>query len=171
MATLNAQFLDFLDWWLDELRGVWARLAPKQKQSTGDWIVSLADDGIRVREANAPELKSILLALNASADEISAFLQTGLRQKRPTFDVVIQPGLFLTRQLATRRLPVRQARTMAELDLLASTPIDPAQVHVVFADHPERACSYHVVKIKTLATVLDALRRLGGRSTQLGRLR
>ncbi|RWD47027.1 MAG: fimbrial assembly protein [Mesorhizobium sp.] len=163
MATLKTEFLDFLDWWLDELRGVWTRLVPQQERSsTGDWIVSLADDGIRARAPNASEFQSIPLTLNASADEVLALLQTGLRRKRPTFDVVIQPGLFLTRQLAARRLPLRQARTMAELDLLASTPIDPAQVHVVFAQHLEHGCSYHVVKSKTLAAVLDAIRRVGG---------
>ncbi|CCV09520.1 conserved hypothetical protein [Mesorhizobium metallidurans STM 2683] len=139
-------------------------LVPKQERSsTGDWIVSLADDGIRARDANAPEFQSIPLALNASADEVLALLKTGLRRKRPTFDVLIHPGLFLTRQLAARRLPLRQARTMAELDLLASTPIDPAQVHIVFADHVDQDCFYHVVKTKTLAAVLEAVRRVGGK--------
>ncbi|MER9137677.1 PilN domain-containing protein [Mesorhizobium sp. M0830] len=163
MATLNTQVLDFFDWWLDELRGVRARLAPKHRQATTcDWIVSLADDGIRAREANAPEFQSIPLALNASSDEVLALLQGGPRRKRPTFDIRIEPGLFLTRQLAARRLPLRQARDMAELDLLASTPIDPAQVHVVFARHAEQDCFYHVVKAKTLAAVLEAVRRAGG---------
>ncbi|WP_246675360.1 hypothetical protein [Mesorhizobium sp. B2-3-4] len=45
---------------------------------------------------------------------------------------------------------------MAELDLLAATPIDPAQVHIVFATTSEEDSSYHVVKAKTLAGVLDA---------------
>ncbi|MER8805107.1 PilN domain-containing protein [Mesorhizobium sp. M0998] len=51
---------------------------------------------------------------------------------------------------------------MAELDLLASTPFDPAQVHIVFAEHTEQGCSYHVVKTKTLAAVLEGVRRAGG---------
>lgn len=163
MATLNAQVLDFFDWWLDELRGVWTRVVPtKQQASTADWIVTLADDGIRVREANAPEFQSIPLALTASSDEILALLQGGSRRKRPTFDILVQPGLFLPRQLAPRRLPLRQARDMAELDLLASTPIDPAQVHVVFGKPIDQDSSYHVVKVKRLAAVLDAVRRAGG---------
>lgn len=163
MAAFNVQCLDFFDWWLGDLRGAWVRLVPRQRQSsTGDWTVSLADDGIRVREANAPEFKSIPLALNASVDEISALLQTGLRRTTPIFDLRIQPGLFLTRQLAARRLPLRQARNMAELDLLASTPFDPAQVHIVFTEHARQDCSYHVVKVKTLAAVLEAVRRVGG---------
>ncbi len=163
MATLNAQFLDFLDWWLDELRGVWTRVVPGKEQApTGDWVVSLADDGIRIREANAPEFQSIPLALTASADEILALLQGGLRRKRPTFEILIQPSLYLTRQLSAGRLPLRQARDMAELDLLASTPIDPAQVHVVFATQVAQDCFYHIVKVKTLAGVLDAVRRAGG---------
>ncbi|MER9918741.1 MULTISPECIES: PilN domain-containing protein [unclassified Mesorhizobium] len=161
MAGLGAQCLDFRDWWLEELRG--ARLSPKQKQApTGDWIVSLADDGIRVREAGAPEFQSIPLALTASSDEILALLQGGRRVRRPRFDIVVQPGLFLTRQLAPRRLPLRQARDMAELDLLAATPFDPAQVHVVFARDGREDSAYHVVKGKTLAAVLDAVRRAGG---------
>ncbi|MER8583585.1 PilN domain-containing protein [Mesorhizobium sp. M1423] len=161
--TLNAQFLDFLDWWLGELRGVWLRVVPKQKRSsTGDWIVSIADDGIRARAAGAPEFQSIPLPPSASADEIFAQLQTGPRRKRPTFEIQIHPGFFLTRQLAARRLPLRQAGAMAELDLLASTPIDPAQVHIVFAARPEQSCRYHVVKTKTLVAVLEAVRRAGG---------
>ncbi|MER8887674.1 PilN domain-containing protein [Mesorhizobium sp. M0816] len=163
MAAFNGQFLDFFDWWLDELRAVWARVVPKQKlSSTSNWIVSVADDGIRVRETNAPEFQSIPLPPNASADKISELLQTAVQRKRPTFEIQIQPGLFLTRQLAKRRLPLRQARSMAELDLLASTPIDPAQVHIVFAEHSDQHCSYHVVKTKTLAAVLEAVRLAGG---------
>lgn len=69
-------------------------------KASGDWIVNLADDGIRVREAGAPEYQSIPLALTASSDEILALLQGGRRVRRPRFDVVIQPGLFLPRQLA-----------------------------------------------------------------------
>ncbi|MER8522699.1 PilN domain-containing protein [Mesorhizobium sp. M1076] len=168
MATLNEQLLDFFDWWLDELRGVWTRVTLKQKRSyTGEWMIGMADDGIRVRAAGAPEFQSSSLALNASADEISALLQTGRRHKRPTFDILIQPGLFLTRQLAGRRLPLLQARSMAELDLLASTPIDPAQVHIVFVEHSEQDCSYHVVKSKTLTAVLQAVHRIGGTVSSL----
>lgn len=163
MATLNEQFWDFFDWWLGELRNVWARVVPTQERSsTSSWVVILSDDGIRVREVSAPEFQSNPLSLTASSDEVRALLQNGLRRKQPTFDLRIQPGLFLTRQLAARRLPFRQARNMAELDLLASTPIDPAQVHIVFAEHAEHDCSYHVVKSKTLTAVLEAVRRVGG---------
>ncbi|RWF70029.1 MAG: fimbrial assembly protein [Mesorhizobium sp.] len=163
MAAFNVQCLDFFDWWLDDLRGAWTRVVPGQKQSSAsDWIISLADDGIQVVEAGAPQFQSIPLPLDSTAEEISMLFQTGRSRKQPTFDILIQPSLFLTRQLATRRLPLRQARTMADLDLLASTPIDPAQVHLVFAKHPEQGCSYHVVKTKTLAAVLDAVRRTGG---------
>ncbi|MER8583554.1 PilN domain-containing protein [Mesorhizobium sp. M1423] len=51
---------------------------------------------------------------------------------------------------------------MAELDLLATTPIDPAQVHIIFAKHAEQDCCYHVVRTKTLAAVLESVRRVGG---------
>ncbi|MER8963826.1 PilN domain-containing protein [Mesorhizobium sp. M0701] len=163
MATLNEQFLDFCDWWLDEVRGVWTWVSPGQKRScTGEWIINMADDGIRLCAAGVPEFQSIPLPPSASEDEISALIQTALRRKRPTFEIQIQSGLFLTRQLATRRLPLRQARSMAELDLLATTPIDPAQVHIVFAKHADQDCCYHVVKTKTLAAVLEAVRRGGG---------
>ncbi|MER8615172.1 PilN domain-containing protein [Mesorhizobium sp. M0199] len=163
MATLNEQFPDFFDWWLDELRGVLTRFIPEQKRAfTGDCMVSIADDGIRVRDANAPEFHCIPLPPNASANEISALFQTGAQPKRPIFDLSIQRELFLTRQLAGRRVPPRQARSMAELDLLASTPIDPAQVHIVFAEDPQQDCSYYVVKTKTLAAVLESVRRIGG---------
>lgn len=173
MTTFNAQVLDFLDWWIDELRGVWSRAAPRQRKASGSgWTISLADDGIRVSETGAPEFQSHPLApplaLTASPDEILAVLKAVSRRKRPAVDIQIRHGLFLTRQLSARRLPLRQARDMAALDLLASTPIDPAEVHVVFAKRLEQAgdreqgCAYHVVKAKTLAAVLDAVRRAGG---------
>ncbi|WJI53527.1 hypothetical protein NLY44_13100 [Mesorhizobium sp. C089B] len=79
MAGLGAQCLDF--WWLEEPR--WARLSPKQKQApTGDWIVSLADDRIRVRDAGAPEFQPIPLALHATTDEISTPLAVMRTQPR-----------------------------------------------------------------------------------------
>ncbi|WP_352999194.1 hypothetical protein [Mesorhizobium sp. M0808] len=43
---------------------------------------------------------------------------------------------------------------MAELDLLASTPIDPTQVHILFGEQVEQDCSCYVVKTKTLAAVV-----------------
>ncbi|AZO33069.1 fimbrial assembly protein [Mesorhizobium sp. M1B.F.Ca.ET.045.04.1.1] len=145
------------------MRAIASRIIPRQKQtSTSDWIVALADDGIRVGRAGAPEVQSVPLTPNAPANEISTLLHAGNRRKRPSFDVLIHSGIFLTRQLGALRLPPRLARTMAELDLLASTPIDPAQVHLVFAASPEQGCSYHVVKTKTLSAVLSAIHAVGG---------
>ncbi|MGX5805652.1 PilN domain-containing protein [Bradyrhizobium sp. Arg314] len=160
MTAIEPQLLGFCDWWLGEMRTIASRITSGQRQtSTSDWTVALADDGIHVGKAGAPEVQSVRLPL---ANEISTLLHAGNRRNRPSFDVLIHSGLFLTRQLGARRLPFRLARTMAELDLLASTPIDPAQVHLVFAASPEQGCAYHVVKAKTVSTVLDAIRAVGG---------
>jgi len=161
MMKINAQVLDSVEWWLDQLRRFLA-IASKQRQSNADWFVDLADDGIRLNEIKRAKFQSAPLPLDANASEISTILQTSHRRNRPSFDIRIEPSVVLIRELAPIRLPPRQARAMAELDLLASTPIDPKQAHIVFIDDPKSGCAYHVVKTKTLAPVLEAIRAAGG---------
>ena len=166
MATYAAQVLDGFDWWRDELRAAWACLARKAKHTKpSDCTITLADDGIRVHAAGGPEFQSPPLPLDAASDEIAEFLRSGRRH--PSVAVQIDGALLLTRQLSARRLPVRQARDMAELDLMAATPIDPAQVHIVFADGADGGASYLVVKTRTLAAALEAIRAVGGNLASL----
>jgi len=153
------QILDGFDWWGDELRAILGSLATKYGPARpSGWVIAIADDGIRVQLAGAPEFQSRPLDLDASVDEIAALLTA----KHPSVAVRIESSLALTRRLATHRLPARQARSMAELDLLASTPLDLSHVHILRTALPEQGCSYHVVKTKTLSSVLDAVRSTGG---------
>ncbi|TPM16330.1 PilN domain-containing protein [Mesorhizobium sp. B2-3-5] len=166
MATYKTQFLDGFDWWRDELRAVWASLVPRAKQSKpSDWTIGIADDGIRVHAAGGPGFQSRPLALDATADEIAAQLRTGRRH--PTVAIQLDSTLSLVRHLAARQLPARQARDMAELDLMASTPIDPSQVHIIFTDGADGGCFYRVLKKKSLAPALDAVRAVGGNPSSL----
>ncbi|TGP85414.1 MULTISPECIES: PilN domain-containing protein [unclassified Mesorhizobium] len=161
MATYKAQALDGFDWWRDELRAAWSSVARKTKQpKPSDFTITIADDSIRAHAAGGPEFQSPPLPLDATPDEIAALLRSG--RKHPSVAIHIDSALLLKRQLGARRLPVRQARDMAELDLMASTPIDPSQVHIVFADEAEGGSSYFVVKKKTLAPALEAIRTVGG---------
>lgn len=161
MATYKAQVLDGFDWWRDELRAAWASFVPGARRAkSSDCSIGIADDGIRVHAAGTPEFQSRPLEQDSTSDEIAALLRTGRRH--PTVAIRIDGALALKRQLGARRLPVRQARDMAELDLMASTPIDPSQVHIVFAGDADGGCSYFVVKKKTLAPALDAIRQVGG---------
>jgi len=157
----NALGRNFFDWWLDQLGRLWPT-SSRQRQPNVDCYVKLADNGVRLRVARTAEFQSTSLPVDATASEISALLQTGQLRDSPSFDIQIEPSLFLTRDLAPKRLPPRQGRTMAELDLLASTPIDPKQAHIVFTDDPKGGCVYHVVKTKTLAPTLGAIRAAGG---------
>ncbi|QPC90773.1 PilN domain-containing protein [Mesorhizobium sp. INR15] len=166
MATYKSQVLDGFDWWCDELRAVWLSLISTSKQpKPSDWTIGIADDGIRVHAAGGPEFQSRPLVLDATGDEIAAQLRTGRRH--PTVAIQLDSTLALTRQLAARRLPLRQARDMAELDLMASTPIDPSLVHIVFTGDGDGGCSYRVVKKKTLAPALDAIRVVGANLSTL----
>lgn len=181
MTFNTAHILDFFDWWSGELRSAWESLFAATKGLPPNWTIAFCDDGIRVHRKGAVEFQAPPLPLNASADEIAAAFGQQVKDRTaraalpiragsPTVAIEIREGLFLKRRLAARRLPVRQARAMAELDLLASTPLDPSQVHVLFganAGQGTRAeagedVSYYVVKDKTLKPVLEALRPIGG---------
>lgn len=161
MATYKAQVLDAFHWWNKELLTVWANLALKAKHpKPSDFTNVISNDGIRVHADGDPEFQSPPLDAYAISEEIAALLRLGRR--RPSIAIRIDSGLILKRHLSLQRLPARQARAMAELDLMASTPIDPKQAHIVFTDDSVRGCSYHVVKAKTLAAVLEAIRTAGG---------
>lgn len=182
MTFNTASILDFLDWWSGELRAAWTSLFAAKQAPGPDWSIALCDDGIRVHRKDAPEFQSQPLPVDASADEIATAFgpETFGDRKAPatlpiqrralTIAIEIRDGLFLKRRLAAR-LPVRQARAMAELDLLASTPLDSSQVHILFgADIGQGTdvrtgddVSYYVVKRKTLKPALEALRQqIGG---------
>ncbi|MDX8525885.1 PilN domain-containing protein [Mesorhizobium sp. MSK_1335] len=166
MATYKARVLDGFDWWCDELRAVWSSFAPNARQpKPSDSTITLADDGIRAHAVGGPEFQSPPLPLDATLDEIATLLRAGRRH--PSVAIRIDSALILKRQLGGRRLPVRQARDMAELDLMASTPIDPSQVHIVFTDGAGDGSFYLVVKKKALAAALDAIRAVGGNLASL----
>ncbi|MGY2992131.1 PilN domain-containing protein [Mesorhizobium sp. URHB0026] len=166
VARYKGQFLDVFDWWCDELRAVRGSLVPQtDRLKTSDWTIGIADDGIRLQAAEGPKFQSRPLELDAIADDIAAQLRTGRRH--PTVAIRIDSTLVLTRQLSTQRLPVRQARDMAELDLMASTPIDLSQVHIAFTESADSGHSYRVIRKKTLAPALDAIRAVGGSLSSL----
>lgn len=154
--TLNV-YLDTFDWWTGELRSAW-----EAKQTPApDWSVAFCDDGIRIHRKDAPEFQFPPLPTGASTEQIAAtFGQDGIRNR--TIAVEIRDGQFLKRLLAARRLPVRQAREMAELDLLASTPLEPSHVHILFGTGAGKGSQYYVVKRKTLKPALEALEQIGG---------
>ncbi|PBC08185.1 PilN domain-containing protein [Mesorhizobium sp. WSM3859] len=161
MATYKAQVLDGFDWWRDELCAAWTSLARMTRQpKPSDFTTTIADDGIRVHAAGGPEFQSPPLPLDATPDEIAALLRSGRRH--PSVAIRVDSAILLKRQLGARRLPVRQARDMAELDLMASTPIDLSKVHIVFADRADGGSSYLVVKKRTVAAALEAIKAVGG---------
>lgn len=166
MAAYKAQILDGFDWWRDELRAVWASFVRLAKQAKPpDWTIGIANDGIRVYAAGTLEFQSQPLEPDATSDEIAALLRVG--RKHSSVAIRVDSVLALKRRLGVWRLPVRQARDMAELDLMASTPIDISRVHVVFADPVDDGCLYLVVKKKTLTPALDAIRSVGGTLSSL----
>lgn len=175
MKPWMAQVLDFFDWWLEEIQSLGWQKKSGTPADAPDWIVDLAEDGIRIHGKNAAEFQSPPLDLGAPANEITPKLDMRLGKSR-SCDIRLSTGICLKRQLAPYRLPRRQARAMAELDVLASTPIDPSQVHLFFTTDAGVDCSYYVVRRKTLAPVIEALGasgisicsiRIGGREAAL----
>lgn len=152
---------DAFDWWLRELRAMFSKLIPSRVAAEGDWLVSVATDGLRVDRRGAAPFQSPPLPLDAAVDEIVGRLDSAEGSQGHIVDIEVRQGRFLRRELSMRRLPRRQARAMAELDLLASTPIDPTGVLFVFNDEPHGGCGYSVVKRKTLAGVLEAIGMTG----------
>lgn len=155
-ATKN-QLLDLFDWWLDALRVAVGR-APSAKSSAMNSEVSLfiRADGIGIVPRSL-EPAPVLLPRDADGQKI--FSAISLRAEQ--VDVRIHHSLVLTRHLATQRLPIRQAREMAELDLIASTPVDLTQIHIVFSARHGAECYYHVIKRHILTPALDAIRLSG----------
>ncbi len=57
---------------------------------------------------------------------------------------------------------------MAALDLMANTPIEASQAYLLFTDSTGNGCAYHVVKKKTLVSVIEALQGIPISSVQIG---
>nr|WP_230980534.1 hypothetical protein [Oryzicola mucosus] len=74
----------------------------------------------------------------------------------------LQKSDYLLRTLGPKRLPERTARAMAELDLVATTPISPSDVHILFSNDPEFSNVYCVVKRNLIAPLLLDINQAGG---------
>jgi len=160
MSRTKDQFVDLFDWWLDELRGVFApAFCRKKSMEKGGASLTIQSDGIVVMRRKSGAAPAPIRH-DANAEQILSAFQL-LGSIDGLVDVRVHSSLTLTRLLASRRLPARQARAMAELDMLASTPLDPFQVHIVFTDQQGSGCRYRVIKRKALAPALDAIRRSG----------
>lgn len=160
MKQWMAQVLDFFDWWFEEIQSLVLRNKSPSRSSAPDWTVHLAEDGIRIHKTDGAEFQSPPLDLRASARDISEKFEPRLGKLR-SCDVRLSNSICLKRQLASYRLPRRQARAMATLDLVATTPIDTSQARLLFTDSSGMDCAYHVVKKKTLASLVEALNASG----------
>lgn len=157
MNAWTSSFLDALDWWLGELRDVARKVGIKKNEpNQAVWTIRLADDDIRIHGA---EVATSQLSADANSSDVATLLGGALRHiKGVTVDIQVDGALVLKRQLAPRRIPKRQARAMADLDLLASTPIDPAEIRVIFPRNDNAVCDYFVVKKQRLASVVEGIR-------------
>ncbi|CAM5351585.1 hypothetical protein MAUB1S_06067 [Mycolicibacterium aubagnense] len=171
MKPWMTQALDFFDWWSEEIRDLVSRNKPRMPDRAPDWTVDLAEDGIRIHGRDEAEFQSLPLDLKASAREIAEKLGIPSAKAR-SCDIRLDGAICLKRSLAPYRLPRRQARAMAALDVMATTPIDIAQVHLFFATPAGSDSTYYLVKKGTLGPVVEAVAthgisirtiRIGGR--------
>jgi general secretion pathway protein L len=159
MSVLKDHITDLFEWWRHELRGICAHSIPQKRTVTSkDVSLLVSSDGIKVEFGHA---ESSVVSHDAGMQPIYSALQFAVGASVERVDIRIHCDVILARQLASRRLPARQARAMAELDLIAATPLELSQVHVVLADRQGAECRYYVIKRKTLAPALEAIRLSG----------
>ncbi|WP_432288771.1 PilN domain-containing protein (plasmid) [Aminobacter sp. BA135] len=159
MSVLKDHITDLFDWWRHELRALCAYPFSKKRTIPHKGVSLLVSaDSIKVEFGHA---ESSVVSRDASMQQVFSALQFAVGASVERVDICIHSDLILARQLVSHRLPARHARAMAELDLLAATPLELSQIHVVFADRQRAGCRYHVIKRKTLASALEAIRLSG----------
>lgn len=152
MGEWLGQVRDFFDWWCNEIQ-LGIRL---QKSVVG------RDDNPDICEVHTDSVCADGWGTMAGHNVVVTSAPLGhLTGSATRLDVVVARSHLLTRHLTKQRLPTRQARKMAGLDILAETPFDPSQVHVIFTSDDETGCRYHVAKRSTLEPVANAMRDAG----------
>jgi general secretion pathway protein L len=159
MNRAKDQVIDLFDWWVDELHTAYARmLGRKIVAKASEATITIGSDRIGVSTNNSAAQETVVPRDACSELILSAVQAIG---HVGSLSIRVHSSLALRRYLTSARLPAAQARAMAELDMLASTPLDPFEVHIVFTGHHKDGCLYYIVKRKTLAPALEAIRRSG----------
>lgn len=162
--SVSGDIGDFRDWWLEELRALLpvVRRDRTAKRRQCDYRIHLARDRLTIRRPAGDV--AVETTLQDLAGELGTLFRTA-RQHQPTVEIVLEPGRYLERHLAGFRLPKRRAREMAALDVRSSTPLDPADVLLLFAKRdrtrPGHRC--FIAKKQVLAPVVAAVEGASGR--------
>lgn len=100
------------------------------------------------------------LVSKSGNEECSLSYESCLAAK--SIEIELRKFDYLIRTLGPKRLSNRKSRAMAELDLVATTPISPSGVHILFSDDPEFSNVYWVVKRNLIAPLLLDINQAGG---------
>jgi general secretion pathway protein L len=152
---------DFRDWWLEELQAIpSAATRPRSRRHPQvEYEISVAREATRVqRLADGATFETTPQELS---DSLSRLFAT---ERQPRVELVLEPGRYLERQLSSFRLPKRRARDMAELDIQSSTPLDPAEVLILFASRDRNRADhrYFIVKKEVIAPIVAAIEGASG---------
>ena len=137
---------EFFDWWGRELRAFVA----ENSAAKIDQAIELSLDRIVLRASS----REILLEAESVDDLKNEFRARALTGQRT--EILIDPRICLQRPNGSRRLPADMARSSAELDLMASTPIKAEDVHVLTPT--DRSPVYFVVKKRIVDPMVAVLR-------------
>lgn len=155
-SSVYKSLADIWDWW-------WrvARAMPLARGKAGLYGTTVTLSRNRLVLSKASGRARTEVGLSDMASGLSQ-ARRGFRGFRGPVTLALEPDRFVTRQLSPFSVPLSRQRQMAELDLAASTPFAPGEVHAVLADKRGLAgedAKYHIIRKQVVDPVIAALRQ------------
>ncbi|GKX35734.1 MAG: fimbrial assembly family protein [Rhizobiaceae bacterium MnEN-MB40S] len=158
---LAATVSDFLAWWLDELAGMFSVFAKHfQKSASATLLVGAEGSLFPVTLQKVDQTEDVAAG---SIEELSVVFAKTFVRKGETLEISVDPGRFVKRKLADRRLPASRTQMMAEVDVSSNTPFKIEDVFLAFpeADPDRTDTTYFIFRKNDLQPLLQCLRRAG----------
>jgi general secretion pathway protein L len=147
---------DFGDWWLSETIDTIAAVS-RRRQSRADYRIRVFGMAAHVGPLATGEV--VELSLDDLGQNPRRLFEIGRTKHRPAVELILEAGRFLERPLSVFRLPRGRARQMAAIDVQSATPLDPADVIILFARNAQHLSGHRffVVKRKMLEPLVKAI--------------
>lgn len=154
---------DLIYWLRYELRSMFGRRAPRNARAVLA-VVQVTRQGIAIEPPpgrSKPEYQVVADATAAIEKLRKTFSKS--RLSRHSVAVRVSPDRYLYRKISDLRLPRSKLRAMARLDVQASTPFVPEEVHIVCTDYNDISSEsgYRIVKKSLIDPLTNALAAAG----------
>lgn len=152
--NIAGDLADFGNWWLSETMDT-LPVVSRQRRNRADYQIRIGGGAVCVGRLATGE--TVELSLDGLGQNLRRLIKKS--RTKPRIELILEAGRFLERPLSAFRLPKGRAGEMAAIDIQSATPLDPADVIILFASNVQELPGqrYFVVKRQVLEPLIKAV--------------